>query len=112
MESISRDHQSQGWSSIWISDFSSVRQTEPKSETASVCRNRADIGGKPKTFFFYLKQGNVIVVKVSFVFPFGFPCRRLWVRFLVNTVYYESRNRELKTRPISCLYMSVGTMKD
>jgi hypothetical protein len=37
----------------------SVCQTEPKTEAASVCPNRTDIEGKPKTiffFFFFLAQ--------------------------------------------------------
>jgi hypothetical protein len=39
--------------------FASVRQTEPKSETALVCPNRTDIGGKPKTFFYSHKMNTV-----------------------------------------------------
>jgi hypothetical protein len=36
-----------------------VRQPEPKSETVSVCPNRTDIGGKPKTFFFSPSSGKM-----------------------------------------------------
>ena len=32
--------------------FDSAGQTEPKTEAVSVCPNRTDIGGKPRTFFF------------------------------------------------------------
>ena len=36
--------------------FVSASQTEPKSEAASVCPNRTDIGSKPKTFFFFHQE--------------------------------------------------------
>jgi hypothetical protein len=34
--------------------LASERETEPKSETTSVCPNRTDIGGIPKTVFFFV----------------------------------------------------------
>jgi len=36
--------------------FASARQTEPNSEAASACPNQTDIGGKPKTFFFFARR--------------------------------------------------------
>jgi hypothetical protein len=41
------------------SGFPSTRQTEPKVEVASVCPNRTDIWGKPKTFFFFTSRDKM-----------------------------------------------------
>ena len=38
--------------------FDSAGQTEPKSEVASVCPNRTDIGGNRRHFFFSPPTGN------------------------------------------------------